>query len=149
LSPVVQIPVELEKLFVVIEHDLPGREQLEEIARGIAVEDGEMPESQELQTVLDAACGLTRYEAEGAFSLSIAREGRLAPSTLWELKCQTLKKSGLLQLHRGNEQLDDLGGLTALKAFCLRSLMQPARHNPRKRPRGALLLGVPGTGKSA
>jgi hypothetical protein len=37
LSPVVQIPVELEKLFVVIEHDLPGRDQLEEIARGIAV----------------------------------------------------------------------------------------------------------------
>ena len=34
LSPVVQIPVELEKLFVVIEHELPSREQLEEIARG-------------------------------------------------------------------------------------------------------------------
>ena len=29
LSPVVQVPVELEKLFVVVEHDLPGREQLE------------------------------------------------------------------------------------------------------------------------
>jgi len=36
LSPVVQIPVELEKQFVVIEHELPGREQLEEIARGEA-----------------------------------------------------------------------------------------------------------------
>ena len=34
LSPLVQIPTELEKVFVVIEHDLPGREQLEEIARG-------------------------------------------------------------------------------------------------------------------
>ena len=40
LSPVVQIPVELEKLFVVIEHELPSREQLEEIARGMATEDG-------------------------------------------------------------------------------------------------------------
>ena len=38
LSPVVQIPAELEKLFVVLDHDLPGREQLEQIARGIATE---------------------------------------------------------------------------------------------------------------
>ena len=38
LSPVVQIPVELEKLIVVLEHDLPGREQLALIAEGIATE---------------------------------------------------------------------------------------------------------------
>ena len=41
LSPIVQIPVELEKLFIVVEHPLPGREQLEEIARGVATADGE------------------------------------------------------------------------------------------------------------
>jgi hypothetical protein len=44
----------LEKLFVVVEHDLPGREQLEEIARGIATQDGELPEGDDLGTVLDA-----------------------------------------------------------------------------------------------
>ncbi len=68
LSPVVQIPLELEKHFVVIEHDLPGPDQLDEIAGGIAVEEGELPEGDALQAVLDAAAGLTRYEAEGAFS---------------------------------------------------------------------------------
>ena len=71
LSPVVPIPIELEKLFVVIEHELPGREQLEEIARGVATEDGELPDGPELDSVLDAAAGLTRYEAENAFSLSL------------------------------------------------------------------------------
>ncbi len=42
LSPVVSIPTELDKHFVVVEHDLPSREQLEEIARGIRAkpEDG-------------------------------------------------------------------------------------------------------------
>jgi hypothetical protein len=44
LSPVVQIPTELEKLFLVIEHDLPSRQQIEEIARGIATEVDELPE---------------------------------------------------------------------------------------------------------
>ena len=149
LSPIVQVPVELEKLFVVLDHDLPSREQLEQIARGIASGDGELPSGSDLQTVLDAASGLTRYEAEGAFSLSVARHGRITNETLWELKSQTLRKSGLLQLHRGGTGFDSLGGLKALKAFCKRSLLQPGRNNPLKRPRGTLLLGVPGVGKSA
>ena len=101
LSPVVQIPTELEKMFVVIEHDLPSRDQLEEIARGIAVEEGELPEGPELETVLDAAAGLTRMEAENAFSLSLVRHERITADAVWELKTQTLKKSGLLSLQRG------------------------------------------------
>lgn len=149
VSPVVQVPIELEKLFVVLDHDLPSREQLEQIARGIASGKDELPNGSELQTVLDAASGLTRYEAEGAFSLSVARHGRVTSETLWELKSQTLRKSGLLQLHRGGAGFDSLGGLKALKAFSKRSLLQPGRNNPLKRPRGALLLGVPGVGKSA
>src|SRR4051794_39330089 len=101
LAPVVQVPVELEKAFVVIEHDLPGRDQLEAIARAIATEPGELPGGDGLDAVLDAAAGLTRFEAEGAFSLSLVRHRRLAPEALWELKSGMLKKSGLLALHRG------------------------------------------------
>jgi len=63
LSPVVAIPVELEKLFVVVEHQLPNREQLHEIAAGIAAEEGELPTGTELDTVLDAACGLYGHYA--------------------------------------------------------------------------------------
>ena len=149
LSPVVAIPVELEKLFVVVEHQLPNREQLHEIAAGIAAEEGELPTSTELDTVLDSACGLTRYEAENAFSLSLVRHGRITSEAVWELKSGMLKKSGLLELHRGQDDFAALGGLDSLKAFCRRSLLQPGRGNPLKRPRGVLLLGVPGTGKSA
>ncbi len=148
LSPLVQVPVELEKLFVVVEHDLPNREQLEEIARGIATEDGELPEGDKLGTVLDAACGLTRYEAEGACSLSLVRYGHLAADSIWDLKSQTLKKSGLLQLHRGAERFDSLGGLQAMKAFCLRSMRRQGHANPLKRPKGVMLLSPPGCGKS-
>jgi len=149
LAPIVQIPIELEKLFVVIEHNLPGREQLAEIARGIGTEEGELPEGAELDTLLDAAGGLTRHEAEAAFSLSLVRHGRITPAAVWELKTQTLKKSGLLSLYRGEEDFSQLGGLSALKAFCKRALLQPGRGNPRKRPRGVLLLSPPGCGKSA
>ena len=148
LSPVVQIPMELEKMFVVMEHDLPNREELDEIARGIATENGELPEDSELQPILDAAAGLTRMEAENAFSLSLVRDGRITGDAVWELKTQTLKKSGLLSLYRGGEDFSSLGGLSALKAFCRRAMLQPHRGNSRNRPRGVLLLSPPGCGKS-
>jgi hypothetical protein len=149
VSPIVQIPSELEKQIVVLEHDLPDREQLGEIARGIATEAGELPTGDEQTAVLDAAAGLTRYEAESAFSLSLVRDGAIRPRSIWELKSQMLKKSGLLSLYRGSERFDDLGGLDALKSFCSRALRRQGHPDPLKRPRGVLLLGVPGTGKSA
>ena len=58
-----------------------------------------------------------------------------------------LKKSGLLTLHRGGETFADLGGLAALKSFCSRAL-RPGRP-AGVRARGVLLLGPPGSGKSA
>jgi hypothetical protein len=144
LAPTVQIPIELEKLFVVLEHELPGREQLTNIAREIATEPDDLPQGAELTRLIDAAAGLTRYEAEGAFALSLTRHGHLQPDVIWELKSQTLKKSGLLTLHRGGERFDSLGGLDAIKNFCRRAL-QPGRS---VKARGILLLSPPGCGKS-
>lgn len=145
LSPVVVIPVELEKLFVVIEHALPDREQLERIARELTSDQpDDLPGGDDLQRVLDAAAGLTRYEAEGSFALSLTRHNKIRPESIWELKAQTLKKNNLLTLHRGQEKFDALGGLTNLKDFCRRALMTG---KPVK-PRGVLLLGVSGSGKS-
>lgn len=146
LAPVVQIPVELEKLFVVIEHPLPDREQLQRILRELTSDHpDDFPKDGDLQRVLDAAAGLTRYEAEGAFALSLTRHDAILPDSIWELKAQALRKNNLLTLHRGQETFDSLGGLTSLKDFCRRALA-PGK---RVKPRGALLLGVPGSGKSA
>ena len=148
LSPIVDIPTELEKLFVVVDHELPGREQLAEIARGIATEEAELPSGDDLTMVLDAAAGLTRFEAEGAFSLSLVRDGQLQPRSIWELKSQMLKKSGLLSLYHGHESFSDLGGLDNLKSFCTRAMRRQRDNNPLKRPRGVMLLSPPGCGKS-
>ena len=149
LSPKATIPEELEKMFVVVEHALPTREQLEAIVREIATEDGELPDETKLQTILDPAAGLTRLEAENAFSLSLVWHGRIEPDAVWELKSGMLKKSGLMKLYQSEDDFSSLGGLGNLKAFCKRSLLQRDQDNPLKRPRGVLLLGVSGTGKSA
>src|SRR5262249_1281380 len=109
LGPVVQIPIELEKLFVVLEHPLPDRDQLRVIAQELTADRPEgMPNGDDLTRVLDAAAGLTRAEAEGAFALSLTRHDALRPETLWELKAQALKKNNLLSLYRGDERFDDI-----------------------------------------
>jgi len=66
-------------LFVVIEHERPGRNQLEAIARVIATEAGELPSGNALDHVFDASSGLTVYEAENAYSLSLVRHGSVQP----------------------------------------------------------------------
>ena len=111
LSPVVQIPAELEKLFCLVEHALPDRAQLEQIARQTATEPGELNEAQ-LPRILDAAAGMTRYEAEGAFSLCLVRQRpvnapaawrpHLDPDVVFNLKAQAVAKSGLAKVYRGN-----------------------------------------------
>jgi len=149
LAPVVQLPLELERRFLVLEHALPDRDQLATIARGVATEPSEIPDETQFAAVLDAAVGLTRSEAEGAFALSLVRHGTLQADVIWDLKAQTLTKQGLLSLSRGTGTFQQLGGLAALKAFCQRSLLRPCRDQPLCRPRGVLLLGTPGVGKSA
>ena len=147
LSPVVQLPVELAKLFVTVEHARPNRRQLLEIARGVAVNDEERPADDQMAPILDAASGLTRLEAENAFSLSLVRHQRLEPEAIWEIKTQTLKNSGLLTLHRGGNGFDSLGGLSSLKAFTRRALLR-SESDRSVRARGVMLLSPPGCGKS-
>jgi hypothetical protein len=144
LAPTLQLPLELERQFVVLTHELPERDHLGLIAREIL---GDEPHTtgKPWTALLDAAAGLTRTEAEGAFSLSLARHDELRADVLWELKAQSLRKQNLLTLHRGGGTFADLGGLTALKDFCRRAL-QSGRS---VQARGTLLLSPPGCGKSA
>jgi hypothetical protein len=83
LAPTVQLPPELEKLFVVLEHALPDRVRLESIARELTSDSpDDLPKNEDLQRILDAAAGLTRYESEGAFALSLARHGAIRPEVI-------------------------------------------------------------------
>ena len=148
LSPVVQLPPELERLFIVVDHEPPTREELRELLASIATDGDEMPTGSNLDSVLDAAVGLTRNEAENAYSLSLVRHGSVRADSIWELKTQALKKSGLLSLCRSESDFSSLGGLSALKAFTKRALLRASNAPSIAKPRGVLLLSPPGCGKS-
>jgi hypothetical protein len=146
----VKIPAEIEKQFRMLDHDLPNAEEMSELFVGIE-ESNKLPgwDTPEGQMILEAAAGLTRAEAAGAASLSIARDDCIKPSTLWEIKADTLKKSGLLQVYQPKTGFDMIGGLNVLKSFCVKSILRDRKTAGDAKARGVMVLGVPGVGKSA
>lgn len=148
--PGIEPPVELAEQFWVLDHDLPTREELKNILLElIAADEGEYetPSEEDMSRVIDATKGLTRSQAENVFTLSLLQYQKLVPSFLWKVKADLLNRRGLLQLHLGEETFESLGGLGALKSFCKRALAPGKPEHVRAR--AVLLLGVPGTGKSA
>jgi hypothetical protein len=150
VAPALALQPEIEKLFTVVHHELPDREQLTTIANGLFEGESlyQKPADEQIRLVVDAAGGMSRVEAENAFALSLTRHGTLSPDVVWSLKSQALEKAGTLQLYRGDASFDALGGLDNLKEFCIRAMKRQGEADPEKRPRGVLLLSPPGCGKS-
>lgn len=149
LSTQSEIHKDLEKCFQLITHKLPDETQLKSILRSTASGDGDLPEDKgEVDAIVKAACGLTRTEAEDTFSLCLVRSDQVTSRPVFEMKAKALKKSGLgLELLRGSEKFDDIGGLANLKDFT-REMLENRSENPLLWPKGIILAGVPGTGKS-
>jgi hypothetical protein len=150
VSPVMQLVPEIEKLFTIVHHDLPDRKQLTAIANELFVGEHEKlkPSDEVIEAAVEAAAGMTRIEAENAFSLSMIRDKTLSPEVVWTLKSQNLEKVGTLSLYRGSASFDALGGLENLKSFCLRAMKRQGEENADLRPKGVMLLSPPGCGKS-
>ena len=121
----------------------PTASSCERIARELTSDSPEdLPQGEDLQRVLDAAAGLTRYEAEGAFALSLTRHNAIRPESIWELKAQALKKNNLLTLHRGERTLRRPG-----RAGQPQGLLPPGparRANAASSRAACCLLGRPG-----
>lgn len=141
-----KIPDELSRCIQVIRHDLPGAEELINIGRALL--STESAAAHNWQEIGEAAKGLTRNQAEDAFALSMVKHNnRVCPHEVWKLKAAAVRNSGLLEIYAGTESFDKLGGHEGFKYFA-KTVLAVRRDNPKLRPKGLLLLGVPGSGKS-
>lgn len=103
--------------------------------------------------MVDAAMGMTSMEADLAFCLAAVKDdlGDNAPYTVSSEKEQIIKKSGILDYFPKNEDLKDVGGMDVLKDWLFKrqkAYEKKARDFGLQEPKGLLLLGVPGCGKS-
>lgn len=103
--------------------------------------------------MVDAALGMTSMEADLAFCLAAVKDslGENAPYTVSAEKEQIIRKSGILDFFPKNESLKDVGGMDVLKDWLFKrqiAYQKRARDWGLQEPKGLLLLGVPGCGKS-
>jgi AAA+ superfamily predicted ATPase len=146
------LPPELERELTVIEFALPGKEHLSGVLDGI-LESAELkqPTLTERELILDSACGLTTIEAENAFALSVVQTSQVDPAIVSKEKAQAVKKNGLLEIIETKESLESIGGLDVLKEWLLKrrhAFSQRAIEYGLPTPKGLLILGIAGTGKS-
>ncbi|MFH0996196.1 MAG: AAA family ATPase [Pseudomonadota bacterium] len=143
VAPSVKFPLELEKLFHVIDIPLPGYNSLFSLQQDMGQSLNVAPD----EASAFGARGLTEFEAETAFALSLVRTGKFSPKVISEAKGQMIRKSGLMQLWEPAD-IEDVGGLDALKAFISNRAKAYDGLSTLPKPKGILLVGIPGTGKS-
>jgi len=149
------LPPELEREITRLDLALPGPAELDLVLNGI-IESAGLTGHRDLtpmlrEATLAAAGGLTTLEAENAFALSLIESETITPAIVAREKAHALKKGGLLEVITTTASLDSIGGLDALKAWLLQrreAFTKRARDYGLPLPKGMLVLGVPGTGKS-
>lgn len=155
MSPVQEVPIELEKEVVVLDFTLPNMSELNQVlsaeleksrATSITTEGREK--------LLKAALGLTRDEAEKVFRKSRVMAGQLTESEVnivLSEKKQLIRRNGILDYIEEDETIDSVGGLEELKHWLKQrsnAFTERAREYGLPQPKGMLILGVPGCGKS-
>ena len=160
ISPFLGLPPELEKDVTVIDFQLPNLEELGKLLDRVAAEVKDNPkvrielDAAAREEILKAALGLTLAEAENVFAKALVTSGRLARediAAIFAEKRQIIRKSGLLDYCDPEVAFDGVGGLAGLKDWLARrklAFTQEAQQFGLPPPRGALLLGVQGCGKS-
>lgn len=174
LTPINELPPELDREAVIIDFDLPNRDHISDIWKLLYshnrkllenrtaemeadwIEDGKISDD-EVDRLITAAMGLTSVEAENAFSKAVVEtltldsgEYSISERVMKE-KSNAIKKSGVLEYFEPEEKADDIGGLKMLKKWMgVRSMAfsKKAREFGLPHPKGILLVGLPGCGKS-
>lgn len=153
VSSVLSLPIELEKYITVLEMPLPGRVDLEVVLNSVSKNARKEIDNDLKKKLIDAALGMTVMEADLAYCLAAVRDnfGINSPRTVAFEKEQIIKKSGLLDYFQVNESLKSVGGMDNLKDWLEKRKQAfdfKAQTWGLAEPKGLLLLGVPGCGKS-
>lgn len=160
VSPTLEVPVELEKELTVLNLPLPASADISALLDKIASDVSRFRNIQidldgdGRERLLQAARGLTLSEAENVFARILVRHERLTGNDVPEVleeKRQLVRKNGLLEYYEAGESFRDIGGLAQLKEWIEKRVLaftDEARDFGLAPPKGILLIGVQGCGKS-
>jgi ATP-dependent 26S proteasome regulatory subunit len=155
LSPVQKIPVELEKIVTILDYDLPDKGDILDIIDAAIEEISQVHEinmsEEEKETIVKACQGLTADEIENILSKSWVEENKFSVEVILTEKKQIIRKSGVLEYYDNLEEFSNVGGMTNLKDWVNKrsiAFTDAAKKFGLPDPKGLLILGIPGSGKS-
>lgn len=152
IGPIVNIPAELEKDILIIDWTLPDRAEIQTMMNGLEAPSGLQPiDPSVIPGVIDACLGLTRQEIDQAITRSFVISQGLDVRVILRLKKEIIRKSGILEYFEADISMEDIGGMPALKEWMRkrkRAFGAEARAFGLNTPKGAMLIGIPGCGKS-
>lgn len=160
VAPVLKLPTDLDKEITILDFPLPSEEEILKVLENMVETnkaDGRIVfelSATGKEKLAKAAMGLTLNEAENAFARAMVEDGKLSDTdvdTVLDEKRQTIKKSGILEFITVDIALEDVGGLQNLKRWLLKregSWLDEAKNYGIPAPKGILITGVPGCGKS-
>ncbi len=155
MSPYQEIPIELEKDVVVLDFPLPDISELNQVlSQQLEQSKNRRTTTEVREKLLKAALGLTRDEAEKVYRKAHVKAGRLTEEEvdiILSEKKQLIRRNGILEYIEEDETLDSIGGLEELKKWLKQrsdAFTERAREYGLPQPKGMLILGVPGCGKS-
>ena len=156
ITPHSQLPAELKDEVVISDFELPQAPELDEVLTRLTKTPGVKVNLTELgrEKLVQAALGLTVSQAQRVFSKAVVSNGALDDRDIGlvtEEKKQIIRESQALEFYGLNETADDVGGLGVLKDWLRlreRAFSQEARDYGLPAPKGIILVGIPGTGKS-
>lgn len=155
MSPIQEVPIELEKEVVVLDFPLPDMGELNQVLSH-QLESGRNRRinTETREKLLKAALGLTRDEAEKVYRKAQVTSGKLTESEVEIVlseKKQLIRRNGILEYIEEDDTIDSVGGLEELKRWLRQrsnAFTERAREYGLPQPKGMLILGVPGCGKS-
>lgn len=155
MSPVQEIPIELEKEVAVLDFPMPDMAELNQVlSEQLEQSRGKRITTESREKLLKAALGLTRDEAQKVYRKAQVTAGRLTEEevdVVLSEKKQLIRRNGILEFMEEDETLDSVGGLEELKRWLTQrsnAFTERAREYGLPQPKGMLILGVPGCGKS-
>ncbi|MDB9304947.1 AAA family ATPase [Nodularia spumigena CS-591/12] len=155
LSPRIAIPDDLTEVLTVVEFPLPAAPEIKTEVERLLQSTGSNSLSGKILDDLVRSCqGLSMERIRRVLARAIASHGELQPEDVdlvLEEKRQTIRQTQILDFYPATEQISDIGGLDNLKDWLLRrggSFTEKARQYGLPHPRGLMLLGIQGTGKS-
>jgi len=155
MSPVQTVPIELEKEVVVLDYPLPDLTELNQVlSHQLEQTKTRRTTTETREKLLKAALGLTHDEAEKVYRKAQVKAGRLTEAEVdivLSEKKQLIRRNGILEYIEEDETIDSVGGLEELKRWLKQrsnAFTERAREYGLPQPKGMLILGVPGCGKS-